>query len=80
MPCRLFLSRRVRVNSAVTAVVTDAAASSLAHPVVVNVVGGVDVYVIYRRVVKELSIIPASALIPTPEVTETIVDSAIESY
>ena len=75
----LFFSRGARVDPAVTAVVADAV-DVLVHPCVVNVVDGVGVHSIHRRVVEEMPVLPAAAFIAITEVSEAIVDPAIETY
>jgi hypothetical protein len=75
----LFFSRGARVDPAVTAVVADAV-NVLVHPRVVNVVDGVGVHAIHRRVVEKMPVVPAAAFITMTEVSEAIVDPAIETY
>jgi hypothetical protein len=79
MSSSLFFRRGARVDPAVTAVVADAV-SVLVHPGVVNVVDGVGVHAIHRRVVEKMPVVPASAFITMTEVSEAIVDPAIETY
>ena len=67
----LFLRRRALVDPAITAVVADVV-RVLVHPCVVNVVNDVGVHSVYRRVVKEMSVLPASAFVAMSEVTVAI--------
>ena len=75
----LFLSRGARVDPAVAAVEADAV-RGLVHPGVVNVVDDVGVHAIQRRVVEKMPVVPASAFITVAEISEAIVDPAIETY
>src|SRR5580698_2707070 len=73
----LFLRCGARVDPTVAAVEADAASSGV-HPLVVNVVEAV--HVIHRRVVEKMTVLPGSTFITMTEVSETIVDPAIETY
>jgi len=75
----LFFRGGARVDPAVTAVVADAI-NVLVHPFVVNVADGVGVQAIHRRVVEKMPILPSSAFITMTEVSESIVDTAVEAY
>src|SRR5208283_379287 len=80
MSSRLFFRGGVGVDSAGTAVEADAVPLALVHPGVVNVVEVVRVHAIIRRVVEKMPVVPASACITITEVTEAIVDPAVETY
>jgi len=66
-------------DPAVATVVTDAA-RVLVHTCVVDIVDNIGVHVVHRRVVEEMSVLPASAFITMTEVTVAIVDPTIETY
>jgi len=74
-----FLRRRTSVDPAV-AVITDVYIVSHVYLRFVHVVNHIDVYVGYGAVVKEMAVVPAPAFKAVAEVTETIVDAAIEPY
>jgi predicted RNA methylase len=75
----LFLGRGVGIDPAVTAVIADMVDLALVDPGVVNVVDRVDVHVIHSCVVVKMPVVPASALVTMTEITEAIVDPAIET-
>ena len=75
----LFFRRGARVDPAVAAVVADAV-HVLVHPCVVYVVDGVGVHAIHRRVVEKMPVLPAAAFITMTEVSEAIVDAAVETH
>src|SRR5712692_8806073 len=74
------LPRRARADPTVTAVEAD---PILGVPVddggVVNVVIEGDVHVVHRAVVEKPAVFPASAFIPVAEVSEAVVDTAVET-
>jgi len=74
-----FLSVGVIVDSAVAAVVADVIHCALVHPCVVSVVEVVRVHVVVRRVVEEMPVVPASALITMAEVSVAVVNPAVKT-
>src|SRR5271167_1128014 len=76
----LFLRCRPCCYPTVAAVVADAVHRRVVdHGGVVNVVNVSDVYVIHRAVIVEMVVFPTPALVTVAEVTEAIVNSAIET-
>src|SRR5271156_6048858 len=75
----LFLSCRTIVDSAM-AIVADVYIVSHVYSGFVHVMNHGDVYVGHSAVVKEVAVVPAPAFKPVAEVSETIVDSAVETY
>src|ERR1700683_657142 len=73
-----FLRRWTLSYTATPAVETHAAGVVNRHPFVVDVVNLRDVYVVDCRVVVEMIVVPTSAVVATSEISETIVNSAIE--
>src|ERR1039458_5552591 len=79
MSGRFFLRRGPFVDPAVTSIVANMV-RVLVHPRVVNVVDDALVHMIHGRVVEKMPVLPAPAFITMAEVTEAIVDPAIETY
>ena len=75
----LLFGSGARVDPAVAAVVADAV-NPLVHSGVVNVVDGVGVHAVHRRVVEKPPVFPAAAFITITEVSKAIVDATIETY
>src|SRR5579863_6452452 len=75
----LFLARGTFVDSAIAAIVAYAGVVRNVDPCVVHVADDGRVHVIHRRVIEKVSVVPASAFIPTSEITESIDDPAIEA-
>src|SRR6516165_211418 len=68
-----------RFDPAVASVVADAVHVVVDHGGVVNVVNIGDIYIVHRTVVIEVPVVPTSALISVTEISEPVVDSAIET-
>ena len=70
-----------RVDPAVAAVVADPILCDVVdHGCVVNVVNVDDVHVVDGTVVEEMSVVPAPALVAFAEISEAVINPAIETY
>src|SRR2546425_7002082 len=77
---RLLLARRTRADATVAAVVADAVhGGAVDHGGVVNIVNGGDVHIRHRAVVEKPAAFPASAVVAVAEVSEAVVDAAVET-
>src|ERR1700681_1096922 len=74
----LLSSRGTRVNAAASSVVADTIRGVDNRPLV-DVVDDGDVYVVYSRVIEELSTIPVTAFVADSDVAVTVVDSSVET-
>ena len=75
-----FRGRGTSVETAVTAVIADAAdVAFVDHRAVVDVVNVGDVYVIHRAVVEEMIVIPVAALVAEAAIAEAVVHAAVKA-
>src|SRR5208282_1430189 len=79
-PRSFFLCCRTRADSTIASVVADVALVVVRHVGVVNVVDVSDVHVAHGAVVEEVSIIPTPAFKTDTEITEAVIDPAVEAY
>ena len=77
---RFLLRRWAPVDPPVAAVVADAVHGVVDHRCVVNVVNLGDVDVGHRAVIKEPSVVPTSTFEALAEVTEAVINPAVETY
>ena len=73
------LGRGTRIEATRTSVVADSGFGSNLDGGFVNVVYHSDVYIVYRGVVKEPSIIPTTSFVANSEITKIIINPAIET-
>lgn len=77
---RQFFRPWMHIDAAVSPVVTHMVNRGFSHSGVVNVVYDFDVHPIDRRVVVETPVVPPAAFIAMSEVSETVVDPAVETH
>src|ERR1700722_16088513 len=75
----LLLRCRTRINSPLAPVEADMINRGHIHSVLVYIVNLGDVYVEHGAVIEKVTIIPTAALKPLSEISETIVDSSVET-
>jgi len=77
----LFLNCRTGVHAASAPIEADAADGTefVIHSLAVHVVDEAHIHVGHSAVIEEVIVIPVSAVIATAEITETIINSAIEA-
>jgi len=75
----LFFPGRSLVDAAVTAVVADAVRVVIEDSGIIDIVDNVDVHIVHLTVVEKVSAIPAAAFVTVAEVTEAVIDAAIET-
>ncbi len=81
LTCDRFLLRsRTGGNSAVAAVIADSILGAIHNGCVVNVVDLGDIYVVNGAVVKEVSVVPAAALVAFTKISKPVVDAAVKTY
>src|SRR6266436_8815251 len=76
----LLLARWTRADATVSAVVADAIhGGAVDHGGVVNIVNGGDIHIGHGAVVEEPAAFPASTVVAVAEVSEAVVDAAVET-